>query len=287
MKTNHPLFRACMRFVETGFHLSTRKTNLTKHCLAFALALSASLASSAQTPDFPLPVATGRLGQKDPAAWAEVLAHLQAAAASNWKDVEATGTLTYPAGDTHAASLFLLGSRYSRLDVTMDSGTRSVRLISTYGRFKDETGVKSPLLPITSRAALVAFPRIWIKAAAAGPISLFDKGTIATNGQNLHRITFEFPLGPGTYSPGDRTEATDLYFDPNTHLLLFSVDSLRFANSANQPFLRVISYGNYQRFAGILFPTALTETLNGQVQWNLQLAQFSVNANPPSSTFLF
>lgn len=240
-----------------------------------------------QLPSFPLPTSNGVLGTKDAAALAEVTASISAASSGGWRDLIATGTLTYPAGDSHAATLYLLGSRYSRLDIQTDNMTRSVRVGDTLGSFLDKSGRQNRLLPTTARMGIVAFPRLWKDALNLPQFSLVDCGMYTGNGQTLHRITMEYQLTTGSFRPGDPTVATDLYFDPTSHVLLYSVDSLSFVISAGQPFLRVTGYSKFQVFDGITLPSVIQESLNGQLQWSLQLSQVSMNTNPALGTFSF
>jgi hypothetical protein len=247
----------------------------------------APVSVSAQEQSFPLPSTTGTLGNKDAGALAEIKAHLLAASATGWQGLEGTGTLTYPDGDVHSALLYLRGSKYSRLDITMDSGTRSLRVSGIAGRFQDEKGNPGVLHPATSSAGIVAFPRIWTDAAVSTKVSLYDHKIYTGTGQSLHRITIEYPIdAEGGSSFSKRTAATDLYFDPNTHLLLFSVDSFSVSTMRRQLTL-VTSYGNYQPFEGVSVPTTIKQALNGQEQWTLQLSQVTINTNSPTSTFSF
>jgi hypothetical protein len=241
----------------------------------------------AQEQGFPLPSTTGTLGNKDAGAIAEIKAHLLVVSATGWRGLEGTGTLTYPDGDAHSALLYLRGSKYSRLDITMDSGTRSLRVSGFAGRFQDEKGNPGVLPPATSSAGIVAFSRIWAEAATSSRISLYDQGIYTSSTQSLHRITIEYPLdAEGGSSFSKKTAATDLYFDPNTHLLLFSVDSFS-VSTMRRPLTLVTSYGNYQPFEGVSVPTTIKQALNGQDQWTLQLSQVTINTNSPTSTFSF
>lgn len=240
-----------------------------------------------QTQGFPTPMANGSLGAKDPNALAEVESFIQVTGGSAWQDLVGTGTLSYQDGQSHPATLYLQGSGSSRLDIDMGSGSRSVRLIASAGTFQDESAGQHPLLPNTSRIGIVAFPRVWTDAATSPLVSLFDHGLYAGTGQPLHRVTVEYQLNPGSYAVGDPTVATDLYFDPNTHLLLFSVDSVRFANAQQQVFLQSIAYGAYQTVNGVSVPTSLIQTLNDQPQWALQLSQITLNSHPTPDTFSF
>lgn len=257
------------------------------HSIALSLLIAMSAAAWCQLPTFPLPQTSGTLGTKDAGALAQITAQLEAVSAIGWHDLIGTGTLSYPAGDTHAATLYLMGAGYSRLDVVMDSETRSVRLQSSLGAFQGKSGKLSFLLPGTARAGIVAFPRVWTDAVSSQMVSLFDRGPYTGTGQTLNRITIEYQLTPGTFTHGDPTVATDLYLDPATHLLLYSVDNAQFVNSAGQSFLRVTSYGNYQKYAGVSMPTVIQQSLNGQLQWELQLNQLEVNTNPSAATFSF
>jgi len=240
-----------------------------------------------QTQGFPIPPVTGSLGAKDANALAEVQSFVQVTGAVGWQDLVGTGTLSYQDGEVHAASIYLQGSARSRLDIDMGSGSRSVRLNASSGAFEDESGNLSSLLPATSRAGIVAFPRLWIDASSSPLVSLSDQGLYTGTGQSLHRITVEYQLNPGTYSAGDPTVATDLYFDPSTHLLLFSVDSVQFVNAQGQSFLQTMQYGAYQSFNGVSIPTSLTQTLNDQPQWAMQVTQLTLNSHPTPDTFSF
>jgi len=283
----HPYFSQQMRR-----ELRSAKCRWFLRNRAFALVLwgllvVAPVSVSAQDQNFPLPSTTGTLGHKDAAALAEIKAHLLAVSATGWQGLEGTGTLTYPDGDVHSALLYLRGSKRSRLDITMASGTRSLRVSGFAGRFQDEKGIFGVLPPATSSAGIVAFPRIWTDAAVSPNVSLYDQKFYAGTGQSLHRITIEYPIdAEGGSSFSKRTAATDLYFDPNTHLLLFSVDSFS-VSSMRRQLTRVTSYGNYQSFEGVSVPTTIKQALNGQEQWTLQLSQVTISTNSPTSTFSF
>ena len=243
--------------------------------------------SSLQGLVLPLPLKTGILGTKTPQALAEITALLQAASVSQLKDLQATGTMTYPAGDTHSATLLLSGSGYTRLDVQMESGVRSLRLQNASGFYQGENGKFGTLPPLTSTAGLFALPRIWSDAISGAQISLFDAGTSTVQGKPFHRISIEYPLGAGDPTSANPTAATDLYFDTSTHLLCYSVDQVSFSESHDQVFTRITGYGSYQTLSGILIPTTIKQSINGQQQWTLQIAQISLNTNPSPSAFHF
>lgn len=127
----------------------------------------------AQEQSFPTPAKNGVLGRNNATALSEIKAYLQAVSASGWKDLRATGTLTYPNGGTHPATLYLMGPRCSRLDIEMGAGTRSLRLSGFAGRYETETGEMGSLPVETASAGIVAFPRVWSGAATSSGISFF------------------------------------------------------------------------------------------------------------------
>jgi hypothetical protein len=261
-------------------------------CLHLALLLillgplSATSLLRAQEQSFPQPPVTGVLGNKDEGALAEITAYLQALSVTGWHDLEGSGTLTFPAGEPYSAELYLSGARNSRLDIAMSSGTRSFRVNKSSGTFHDEKGNQGSLFPETFSKGIVAFPRVWTEAVSSSRISLHDQGVFTGTGQSLHRITMEYPFEHAN-NGFDPTVATDLYFDPTTHLLVISVDELRLQESPNRLFLRVTRYSNYQQLGGLSFPTAIQQTLDGQLQWNLQISRLTVNTNPQETTFSF
>ena len=238
-------------------------------------------------PNFAAPAATGTLGNKSPEAINVIVAYRQAVSSAGWQDLHGIGTITYPTGSPHAAELYLSGSDRTRLDITTDSGPRSVRLRGSSGSFQDEKGNSEALLAPTSNAGLLAFPRLWIGPLGTESVSLSDQGTYTAGVQNLRKITIEYPQFSGNYAAGDPTSATDLYFDPNSHLLLFSVDAVSFPGTAGQAVIRVTSYGSYQQFGQIMLPTLIQQALSGQTEWTLNLSQINTNVNPPDSTFSF
>lgn len=237
---------------------------------------------------FPLPSTTGVVGKKDSGAVAEIRAHLLAVSSADWHSLQATGTLTYPEGDTHAATLYLMGATYSRLDIEMGAGMRSLRVQGTAGRFQDERGNQGTLPPGTSCAGIIAFPRVWTNAAASSRLSLRDQSNYSEAGKSFHRVTMEYPIesaaGGGL---GNGTAATDLYFDLNTHLLAHSVDAVTFSGSMRQTFNRATAYADYKEFSGVEVPTTIKQYLNGQLQWTLQLNQITVNPALTTDTFSF
>jgi len=256
--------------------------------ILWSVLLLMPISALTQEQSFPLPSTTGAVGKKDPGALTEIKAHLLTVSAAGWQDLQATGTLTYPDGNPHPATLFLMGSRYSRLDIEMGSGVRSLRLSGFVGSYQHEKGNQGTLPSAASSSGIVAFPRVWTDAEASSHVSLYDQSSYSVAGQNLHRVTMEYAIESATgVGLRNRTAATDLYFDPNSHLLLHSVDAVTLNGPMHQTFIRVNTYGDYEQFSGVKIPTSIKQYLNGQLQWTLQLSQITINTAPPAHTFSF
>ena len=280
--------RRCSKWFRSAKRSSLNRNSLFQLVTIISLVIGLPYYARAQEQSLPSPTTTGVLGKKDASALAEINAHLQAVGAGGWQGLEATGTLTFPDGTSHAASLFLAGSKSQRLDIEMESGSRSLRLGGFAGRFRDERGNQGSLPSATSSAGIVAFPRIWADASTSSNVSLYDQHLYSGTGSNHHRITIEYALeGPAGSRLGKETGATDLYFDPSTHLLAYSVDAVTFNESARQVFSRVTSYEQYQQFNGVKVPTTIKQYLNGQLQWTLLLSQITENATHSADTFSF
>jgi hypothetical protein len=259
---------------------------VTRMFQAFVLFTICTITASSQ--QFPAPVALGLLGRQDPGALAELAANLQTCGVHNWNDLKASGTLTYASGDDHPATLYLLGANYSRLDVETPGVVRSIRFTPTSARSSDERSGVSQLTPSAFAAGLFALARTWTSlGASTNSFSLYDQGLSNVAGPPLHRVTLEYALGTPSDETTTVTFATDLYFDPTTHLLIYDVDSISYGTTGNSPTIREIYYSNYVTSNGYLVPTTIQETLNDQLQWTLQLSQIESNVNPSITTFSF
>ncbi len=243
--------------------------------------------SPAQCPMFPSPVRSGIIGQKDASAEQEINNFLHSGSTRAWHDLEASGSLEFPAGDSHSSTLYLLGTDFSRLDISMDSATRSIRSHGARGSFQNEKGDEESLLPITARSGVVVLPLLWSDPLRSQYLSIRDDGLTKIGDRALHRITLEYPLNVGIHENGNPTTGTDLYFDPATHDLIYSVDTQFFPNAGKQPFQRVTSYAGYQSFDGLVMPTNIQQFLGGQPLWSFQVTQATVNSNIPVNTFVF
>ncbi len=276
--------------------------------LLLLLLISPALALQAQTDrgrvygpldsDVKMPKATGKFGQIDASASSEIASHRNAVGASStWQGMSGTGQITYP-GDSSPvvddATFTILNIDNFRLDVTTANGIQSTRISGAYGAIKSADGTMRYFVPTSAKQGLVAYPLLLDAAFPRVGTSVFDMGMITVNGNPLHRITVERPLNPAMLPSASmpmreklwQDVVTDYYFDPTTHLLHKSVDLIQIPGSKSK-MLQCITYSDYQRVEGVLIPFNYRQTLNGHVQWILQLNQVQAYPSQQQSFFIF
>jgi hypothetical protein len=223
----------------------------------------------------------GTIGEQDASALQEITNYRTTVNAAAWTGLQATGTLTDILGNTDQATLTILGSDNYRLDVTTPIGQRSTRISGPSGASLGDDGKTFYMPPVTARGGLVAFPLLLVSTFPDPTATIVDRGQVQLDGRSLHRITIEEEVFPAqsALSPDD-LNVTDLYFDPSSHLLIKSASFVQIDSSNRARYLIVVTYGNYQAFNGSLVPLDLAETMNGQIQWILQL---NTPSAPPAS----
>ena len=228
----------------------------------------------------PIPVATNKLGQYDAAALAEVLEHLKVVGTTPRTGMQGTGTITYGSDqNSYPTALTILGSKKSRLDVQTSTGAISSRINNRVGNVQQPDGTRFPLAPEMAASGILQFqlPRL---ADLQTRSSVLDHGVTVIDGMNLHRVTIEQQLSP------KKNIATDLYFDPKTHLLIKTANAIR-PDGSQSELLRVITYGDFRPVDGVMIPFLCTQVLDGQKQWTIQLSEVQLNPTLQSNYFEF
>ena len=240
--------------------------------------------------DIVIPDAKGPLGQRDSGASNELLGHLAVVGTSPWTGMVGTGQITYGTTDStaYSATLSILGGTGFRLDSQTSRGALSIRISGRHGIIQEPDGRQFPILPDTAATGIFQFvqPRLPNIPGATG--SLLDRGPIVVDSVSLHRVTIESPGAGHDLVTGKATIiATDLYFDPSTHLLVKSANSIGLDGAHNNHLLRVITYGDYRKVGNSMVPFLYTQTLDGQKQWTLQLTDVQLNPTLDSTIFEF
>ena len=243
-----------------------------------------------------LPQSVPLVPRQDAGALAEVQAYRNAISLGSWMDMQGTGQFTSTATDStggknpHNATLWIRDHHGYRLDIQKPNGTSSLRMDGSYGVVQHADGRMRSMDARDAVAGLLAFPALMEATFPASTVMLIDQGPATVDGTTLHRITVEKPW------PGDPVDAatgnplttvTDLYFSPQTHLLMKSSLSVLGSQPSPEQMLEVVTYGSYSAANGMLLPHSYRQTLNGQILWTLELNQIHLNQGLPQSDFYF
>lgn len=252
--------------------------------------------------DVVVPKATNILGVRDRQALSEIAAHLKAVGHSSWNGLYGNGEIQYPGADgelgtPHPATLNIWKARGYRLDIETDQGLRSIRILGSAGAIQEPDGSKTFIPEATSVQGLTAFSLLRRDDFFRGQTSVSDHGSVLIDGRPLHRITVEYIIHRDRVTPDKKTPTSlalvpttavvDFYFDPQSHLLIKSVDTVTLPKSTNQAYLRCITYADYREVDGVLVPFQLSESLNGQQEWVLQLNDVKLSTSLRAVDFHF
>jgi hypothetical protein len=250
---------------------------------------SASGASGELDRGIPVPDVKGPPGKKDILAVNEILAHL-GAVGNAWTGMQGKGKITYGPTDATAydATLSNLGGDKFRLDAQTKHGAMSIRIHGGVGKIKSGDGIFSSMPFDTAMAGIFPFERARLTNFPGPSGSLIDCGVTTIGGTELHRITLEVAtLGRNPVTKSREAIATDLYFDPTSHLLVKSSTASAIADGRNVKFLFVVTYSDYRKVGNSMVPFRYTETMNGEPYWTLQLSDVQMNSEVPSTFFEF
>jgi hypothetical protein len=239
---------------------------------------------------YAVPVSTGVLSQKDPAALAELTSHFAAIGSVPWIGMQGMGTIAYGlnSATSYDATMSALGAQKYRLDAQTPKGQTSTRIERLLGKIQSEAGSIATLTAQTAAGGIFPF-ELARSAGKLGPTSsLRDQGLTTVGGLQLHRITLErATVGKNPTTNLRNTEAIDLYFDPSTHLLVKSSVLVPLAANRSASVLSVVSYSDYRLVGTTLVPFCFTETIQGEQSRILQLKSVSLNPTFDSGYFTF
>jgi hypothetical protein len=246
-----------------------------------------SLDSDVLIPDKP----TNPAAHSSDAVALEVLAsYLKSINASAWSGMQAVGTFSSPNGSSivlSPATLTVRDGDSFRLDVQASEGNRSFRIEGGIGQVLESDGKKHVIPPITARSFLVAFPHLLIPGFPEAQTILLDRGLVTIEAGSLHRLTVIETVLLDSLHTQSSTGVLDLYFDPTSHLLVKSAQYVQLDSRDRAHYLQVISYSNYQTVEGVQIPFTISQTLNGQKQWALNLAEVHLHPTLDKSYFRF
>lgn len=204
-------------------------------------------------------------------------------------DYKASGNITYHRGSDVQGSVTVIGLNTTefRLDANLPAGTRSWSINQGITATKDENGrisrrdpraspypYKTPLFPSS-----IAFPYIQLVAVLNNPIYKSSYiGVEQLDGRPVHHIQLQRIL-PQQVRGNDLFHRRDLFIDASTLQLVMTQDIV------GKSLVHQLRYGAYTPVAGILVPFSVSEQVNGQATWSIQLSQMTFNSGLQEPAF--
>lgn len=204
---------------------------------------------------------------------------------SGWTGMTGSGTITFDnrSGESDPAHLEVRGSSGSRLEVQGSAGQVTTIFHGQRGAFISASGTRTSVSSDIAALGLLSFPRLLTPGYPRKTTVLTDQGNVTINGKALHRITFD---DPSTDSTGSLWRTVDLYFDPSTKQLSESVAFVHLSSADPSLYTVETTYSDYRTVGNITLPYQYSQSLNGNLQWTLQLNTIVLSA-PDKSLFFF
>ena len=266
--------------------------------LVYVLVVSACMASHGQNltkriqgpldVDIAIPNSPTTTVRQDPTALEELAAHLKAVGQTPWVGFQGTGTISHSetGADPIPVTIYIFGNDRFRMDETTANGVWSIRTHGSTGEVMPPNSKAIFLPPETASVGSIHFQFLRAAGFPDASTSFIDKGMVSVNGHPLHRIATDVATVRSVISP-DALVPLDLYFDPQTHLLIKSATIFRFRSAGLVPLPEVMTYSNYQNVDGLMLPFGFRETIDGEFQWSITLTQADLVSAPPSTFFTF
>ena len=209
-------------------------------------------------------------------------------------DFTAAGTITYYwAGQQvqGTATLRARGFDQFRLDANIPNGTRSYVVSHGVGWLKDTSGSITAIPYFnTINIGILSFPYAGITARLADPLTaISDLGLVNSNSSTtqLHQVHVQRAF-PSVQDPNGALAGwcvTDYFLDPQTSLVMQVVDQTRAVGDPTQSFAHEIDLGTYTVVNGVNVPMTVSESVEGQTIWQVQLSSISFNVGLTDADF--
>jgi len=209
-------------------------------------------------------------------------------------DVTLTGSVAWSGGatpETGTVTMLASGKGESRMSLVFPGGTRTeIRDASTgvaLGKWIAESGA-SGLFAFQNCAtdAVWFFPILG--SLAAGPnVVLTYIGQETRNGESVQHIqSYVYQSNPYGLTPSpQQLSAMDFYLDATTLLPAALTFNAHPENDSATNLLIEVDFSNFQTFNGVLVPTQIQRSLQGNVLVNINISGASFNTGLPLSDF--
>ena len=210
------------------------------------------------------------------------------------RDFRAAGTIALHSGgnvtQSGGAELIGRGMKQFRLTADFRDHTRSWLWNKGFGRLDIGNG-KPGLIGRHNLIALEGFnlPALKLIAFSDGPsrsVTLVGTETVEGIPAYRVRITRQGMNHEDRLVLGRASFQFDLLIDQKTFMVLAIEDTLYPNNQPEGAFQHRVEYSDYRSIAGTQIPFRITETIAGQVTWDLHMETYVVNSGVPDSEFM-
>lgn len=264
---------------------------LISSALAFGQAASGPASPLGNRPQLPPVVAAS-----DPQAVSVATQVLNAAgglqALSTIQDYTATGQITYYwAGQEIQGPVMLRGRGLDqfRLDAQLPEGTRTWAVSHGIGKLQKGDGTENPIPGHNAiNMGSLTFPSLYLSLASlAANATISSVGTAQINGVNALQIRVQrhYPASQDPQGVLAQLTTRDFFIDPSTYLIVGTEFMTHPTKTFTVSLPEDIYFSNYQRVNGVMVPFAVTETINGQKIWSLQLSSIQFNGGLSDADF--
>ena len=216
--------------------------------------------------------------------------HLDAVHSPAWTNMKADAVVTFGNSqqEQSQATLICRDTDYVRLQMFSSNGIQSITAKQGLLKTAYTSGEPSILTGETGSAGLVQFH--WIRAnnLVNRLVSLRDDEIVAVLDHRYRRLAAVFTSQDSKTSTSASAQYSrmDFYFDLTTMVLDKTVAPVRVPGMAND-LLLITSYSDYREVDKVLVPFAISQSLDGQVQWQLTLSNISFPLQLDSSLLTF
>lgn len=210
------------------------------------------------------------------------------------QDLTGSGTITYYwAGSEVNGPVTLRGKNGEefRLDADLPQGTRSWIVSDGQGSLQEATGQKTSI-PFSNswNLANLSAPNMALLAALNdSSFSIVMAGQPVVGGKQLYDVRLQKSFGSTDDPSGSLSKWSqrDYLIDPATLMVVAAQDTQYSNDSPRHTFRHQIAFSDYRPANGALFPFSITETIEGQQTWTIQLSSITLNSGLTDSTFQF
>ncbi len=259
-------------------------------CLVLSVVPLGAQSTSTQTASIP--------PTRDPQAISTLTQYLNnsggSGAIGSIQDFTGTGNITYFwAGSEVQGTVTVrgIGTTGFRLDAVLPAGSRSWFTYQGQGAVKEVTGTISP---ISARNGINLTAQIVPSAAIYAALTdttygISPSNPTTFNGSPAFVVQIQKTFSVTDDPTGDMTKwgVKSFVFDAQSGVLLETLDTAHPDVGPDRDWKHEILFSGYQQVGGLTVPFAITEKIEGQQTWSIQLQSMTFNTGLTSQVFQF